>query len=331
MQRRTQRLLWCPWFAGNGEYRLPGTPIVNKEEVRNWKWDNKAREPFGYNRVDDHVNDTSEFRKPRDSFTNGPRECNEMANDWSYGNPKKYKRLHEYFDEYSKPGTNPKVEAVRAVKEYWDASEFYYQGETWKRNRPSFRSVPQEILNKQTWYHYTQWVTTYNKYATTARPRATNPLWPPPGYKLPEFVTEKKFLWGCEDPGLVAEIERWMWHRMWFENVSRVGPWEIGPFLFGLYWGYYNMRSMQDYLNMLKVFSGLYFPGQHMVRAFGEPKDPIKEGWWWQKPLEEWPNQGDIWYLKNCRFGYIDYVKKRDEERAKAKAEAEAEAAAATA
>ena len=51
-------------------------------------------------------------------------------------------------------GVAPPSTAAIAVREQWDADEFYYPGEKWKRNRPSFRSVPAELLNKQSWYHW---------------------------------------------------------------------------------------------------------------------------------------------------------------------------------
>jgi hypothetical protein len=323
--KRTSAIYFTPWFAGVHGYKIPGSPKVTKEEVKNWPPPNNKREPFGYNRVDDFMHHTSEFRKPRDAFNTGPRPDNSGSDKARYTNPPNYTRLHEHFDEYTKPGSDPKVQAVKAVKEYWDASEFYYQGESWKRNRPSFRSVPQEMLNRESWYHYTQFVKNYHKFATTARPRQVNPIWPPPGYQLPEFATKKVFKFGADDPGLIMEIERWAWHRLWIENVSRFGPWEILLWIAALSMMYHSMRSGQDNLNMLKVFAGLYFPGQHSVRAYGEPADPIKEGFWWQQPLETWPNKSEIWYLREVRFGYINYIKKRDAER---KAAEEAAAAA---
>lgn len=314
--KRSGVCLFTPWFAGVHEYRLPGAPHVTKEEVKAWPPHRNTKEPFGYNRVDDFVNLGSEFRKPRDAFDTGPRPDNSMSNNWSYNNPPKHKRLHEYFDEFTQPGTDPKMNAVRSVKLYWDSKDFHYQGEQWRRNRPAFLSVPQEILNRESWYHYTQYVRGYHVYITTARPRQVNPIWPPPGYKLPAFSTKKVFKFGFDDPGLVMEIERWAWSRLWIDSVARFGPWELILWVIALTWMYYNMRAGQDNLNMFKVFAGLYFPGQHSILAHGEPMDPVKEGWWWQKPLEEWPNQGEIWFMREQRFGYINYIKKRDAERA---------------
>jgi len=317
MRRNTVRF-FTPWFAGIHEYRLPGQPKVSHDEVKNWPPHANKREPYGYNRVDDFVNVSSEFRKPRKWF-DGPRQDNTAPNEWRYTNPASYKPLHEYFDEYTQPGRDKKMQAVLAVREYWDSSEFYYQGETWKRNRPGFRSVPQEMLNRETWYHYVQWIKGYHHYATTARPRQVNPLWPPPGYKLPEFATKKVFKFGLDDPGLIMEVERWAWHRLWIDNISRYGPWELLTWIICLSYMYYNMRIGQDNLNMLKVFGGLYFPGQHSVLAHGEPYDPVKEGFWWQQPLDTWPNKAEVWLYNEQRFGYANYIKKRDAERAAAK------------
>eukprot|EP00759_Apiculatamorpha_spiralis_P039954 PhF_6_TR38666/c0_g1_i1/m.57839 len=315
--RRTSTVNFMSWWASRHKYRLPGTPHVTKEEVRTWKFNNK-REPFGYNSVDDMMSTTSEFRKPRsEQFYTGPRPNNEGTGYWKaqYTNFDGTSQLHDHFDEYVKASNKP-VAAAKLVREYWDQEEFYYQGEPWKKNRPSFRSVPQEMLNRETWYNWVHFIKGWPTYLSMQRPRQQNPMWPPPGYTLPPWTTKKVFQFGADDPGLIMELERWAWHRTWFENTYRTGMNELLVWIFCLSFMWYCCRSGQEHLNMKKVVAGLYFPGQHSVRAFGEPEDPIKEGFWWQQPLETWHNQGDIFFFRDVRYKYINYIKERDAKRA---------------
>jgi len=193
----------------------------------------------------------------------------------------------------------------------WDAKEFYYPGEAWQRNRPSFRSVPAELLNRQTWYHWTEMISKAHEIMPTLRPRQWNPIWPPPGYKVPKLVTKREFQFGSEEPGLLAEVERWYWHRAWFENNVRQGPWEVLCYIWFSIWFWCVVRSAEANPKYKGMLSNMYYPGRQFFRSAGEPKDWEKENWWWQEPLEKWPNQGEIWYLSEIRWKYINLVKKQ--------------------
>jgi hypothetical protein len=318
-----RRHAWSPhlWYTrGTGQLRSPGrgAPIVTKEQLAAKIYHTKSRSQWDYNRIDERLTAASEFTRMdnRPDF-GGPREADaEEARAYPYVNSPKWKKLHEHFDEYIKPGTDPKVQACRAVKEHWDSEYFYYPGEAWQQNRPSFRSVPKELLNKQTFYHWSDWILRPEELQTTTRPRSFNPIWPPPGYKVPKMVCKKEFIFGVEEPGLVHEVERYYWHRMWFENNCRQGWIEV-PLMLGLLGLFYYVARKNSFFWQMRVQTGnMWYPGRRMIRCFGEPRDPAKERWWWQEPLENtksFPEEGMTWYLSEVRFGYARWVKEQEE------------------
>lgn len=299
---------------------------VTKEELENQKFfTQRPQEKWDYHRVDENINSQSEFRSTegREAFTQGMREDNSTMDHGSLHTPSHY-RLYEYFDEYTKPGVNQKVAACYAVKEQWDAEEFYYPGEAWQRNRPGFRSVPKELLNRQTWYHWSDTITKWDEIQPTIRTRSWNPDWPPPGYTVPKLQCKKEFYFGTEDEGLVSEVERYNWFRSWSDNNMRVGWREIPLFVLLFATLYYLARNAMSITAMRAVASNLYYPGRNFIRPFGVPKDWENDFFWWQTPLEEFPVQDQVWYFNQSRYGYINYVKQRD---AREQAMVEAEAA----
>jgi hypothetical protein len=302
-----------------GIWRLPGNsmPIGDSHKLKNIKYFNtKSRSQWDYQGIDEKITNQSQFKdlSQREDF-NGPRKDHQVTYHYSLdSNGHGYTRLHEYFDEYTQPGIDKKAAIARSVKEHWDADEFYYPGETWRRNRPSFRSVPQELLNKQTWYHWIDLAYNLNELAVTYRNRMWNPQWPPPGHKMPKFNTTREFVFGVDDPALVAEIERWYWFRNWFENNMKQGPWEwLGYFMFGV-WFWATVRSQHCNTKYKAMLANMYYPGRQAFRSFGEPKDWATERWWWQEPLETWPNQGEVWFCGEMRWKYINMKKKEDAE-----------------
>lgn len=334
MLRKTEcSLAWLPMMNANlfGRWRLPGDsmPYARKDDLDRIKYfETKSRSQWDYQGIDERVTKLSQFAdmSQRDAF-DGPRPDNEQCFHYTLSsyNPK-YKKLWEYFDEYTEGPLNPdgsrgkkydpKVAAAIAVREQWDADEFYYPGEKWKRNRPSFRSVPAELLNKQSWYHWIDLAYNMNELATTYRERKFNPQWPPPGYKMPAYnvAGNRQFIFGADEPSLISEIERWFWFRNWFENNMRQGPWEyLGYFCFCFFF-WCVTRSQGSQTRFRAMLHNMYYPGRSLVRAFGEPKDWATERWWWQEPLETWPNQGEIWYLGEIRWKYINLKKKEDQE-----------------
>ena len=312
---------WAPYIyyqRGPAKIGYPGKgKPADTNELRNRQYYPKSRSQWDYVKINENITEQSEFTKMdnRPDF-DGPREKGtEEVGAYPYKNPPNHKRLHEYFDEYTQPGSDPKMQAALAVKEHWDAENFYYPGESWQRNRPGFRSVPKEMLNKQTCYHWLDWVTKFEDFQVASRPRTWNPIWPPPGYKVPKLVCKREFVFGVEEPGLVHEIERWYWHRMWFENNVRHGPIEFVLFACLGYALYYVARKNQFFWKMRVMTGNMWYPGRSMCRAFGEPRN-AEEGWWWQKPLEDresFPEPGLVWYINEIRFGYINYCKKEEE------------------
>lgn len=305
------------FFQGPNRWKFPGggEPIVSKHQIESMQFHPKSREQWDYKGINERIDAQSEFRNldNRPDF-GGPRPDNWTCFEGSLHNAPHWKKLHEYFDEYTKPGTDPKINAIKAVQEHWDAANFYYPGETWQRNRPSFRSVPAEILNKQTWYHWIDMATKLNEMFATSRPRAWNPVWPPPGYKKPPFWTKREFTFGVEEPGLLSEVERWYWFRNWMESNQRHGPYELFVWVFWFAIFYSVMRHDQSVLMMKSVLANSYYPGRHFIRSYGEPKDWEKEKFWWQEPLETFPNQGEVWYYNEIRYKYINHVKKQENE-----------------
>lgn len=175
-------------------YGSPHTKITREELEKTRYFTQKPHDKWDYHRVEQNIDSQSEFRKTdgREGFFQGMREDNSTLHHGSLHTPGKY-RLYEYFDEYTKPGVNTKLAAAYAVKEQWDAEEFYYPGEAWRRNRPGFRSVPKELLNRQTWYHWSDTIAQWDKIQPTMRTRSWNPDWPPPGYKVPKMEGKRSF------------------------------------------------------------------------------------------------------------------------------------------
>jgi hypothetical protein len=315
--RRTQIAAYH-YYVGVTRFNLPGNPRVTKREIEETKFEPKTRAQWDYNGIDERLTSVSEFGNmaARPDF-DGPRPDNTTLNvlGGSYkSDVPHFKKLHEHFDEYTKPGSNPKLEAARAVCEHWDASHFYYPGEAWQRNRPSFRSVPAELLNKQTWYHWTDMYTKWHEIVATTRSRQYNPIWPPPGYTKPKFQTKREFVFGVEEPGLLSEIERWSWARGWHENNNRHGPFEILGWAFLLSCMYHNMRENGAQMKWKTMHANQYYPGRQLIRSWGEPNDWETEVWWWQQPLENFPNQGELWYFDLIKNKYIKHIKKIEEE-----------------
>eukprot|EP00796_Vickermania_ingenoplastis_P004916 gene4916-3528_t len=287
---------------------------VSKEELEKLKFfTQRPNSKWDYNRIDENINSSSEFRRTenREGFYEGQREDGSTTHHGSLHTPSHY-RLYEYFDEYTKPGVNKKLAAAYAVKEQWDSEKFYYPGEAWQKNRPGFRSVPKELLNRQTWYHWSDTIMKWDEIQPTIRTRSWNPDWPPPGYHMPKLQCKKEFYFGVEEEGLVSEIERYNWFRSWSDNNLRCGWREIPIFMifFGmLYWVARNAQAVNSWRAMM---SNMYYPGRQMIRPFGVPNDWEAGSFWWQKPLEEFPNQGEVWYLNKTRFGYINHLRERD-------------------
>lgn len=314
-------------FAGFHGWTLPyhgKSTRVTKEELENQRFfTERPREKWDYHRVDENINSQSEFRSSegREGFYQGQREDNSTTNHGSLHTPHQY-RLYDYFDEYTKPGVDKKVAACYAVKEQWDAEEFYYPGEAWQRNRPGFRSVPKELLNRQTWYHWSDTIMKWDEIQPTIRTRSWNPDWPPPGYQMPKLQCKKEFYFGMDDEGLVSEVERYNWFRSWGDSNMRVGWREIPLFI--MFFGslFLAARNAMSVTAMRAMTSNMYYPGRTLIRPFGVPKDWSTDCFWWQRPLEEFPNQDQVWYMNQSRFGYINYIKQRDA-REKALAEAE--------
>ena len=318
MRRSVPQLNWVPFmFFGVHDWKIPAQHYGNSDKYTNyWKkktFDTKSRSQWDYNRIDESINNFSEFRKlhNRPDF-GGPRESNWTAHNASMKNPPNTKKLYEYFDLYTKPGSNPKMEAAIAVREQWDADNDYYPGESWEHNRPAFRSVPKEIVNNQTTYNTKDMIVKGPEGASAARNRAWNPMWPPPGYKLPHYGTKREFTFGCEDPGLIAEVERWYWHKMWADANSRVGFFEIlgsSMIIFVFWWG--SRNHMSGYM-MGTVASNQWYPGAHFITSFGESTEVEGGKFWWQTDMKQWPEQHSIWVMRNQRFGYIDYLKRKE-------------------
>lgn len=319
MRRTQSQLNWVPYmFFGVHDWKIPKQIYDSSDKYTNhWRtkqFNTKSREQWDYNRVDESINNFSEFRKlhNRPEFLSGPRDSNWTAHNASMKNPPNTKKLHEYFDEYTKHGTNQKVMAAVAVREQWDADNSYYPGESWEHNRPAFRGAPKEICNKQTTYKAKDMLVNAPEGTSASRPRAWNPMWPPPGYKLPAYGTKREFTFGCEDPGLIAEVERWYWHKMWADANIRAGGFELFGFaviMFIFWWGAKN--HMSNWM-MQTVTENQWYPGAHFVTAFGESTEVEGGKFWWQTDMKDWPEQHSIYVMRNMRFGYIDYLKRKE-------------------
>jgi hypothetical protein len=311
--RHTPTRLFMP-FVGPHRFQMPADAVTDKETVRKTQFYPKTRAQWDYQGIDEKITEASEFvnYRGRDEYINGPRMDN--SGQGEYTQQPHHKQLHEYFDDYTKPGRNAKVEGIRAAQEHWDTKSFYYPGEASVRNRPAFRSVPAELLNTRTRYHWSETITKQEEISSEERTRSWNPTWPPPGYKKPKLWTKREFVFGVEEPGLLSEIERWYWFKMWFESNVRNGVYEIGPWMFLAWLLWYTAKTSQSNMKMQTMFANMNYPGRQYIRSFGEPNDWEKEVWWWQRPLDEFPNQGEVWYHERIRHGYINHIKARDAE-----------------
>lgn len=299
-------------FSSIHAWKLPygaNSTKVTKEELNATKYNTKSREQWNYNRVDDTVNAFSEFRKVdhRPDFS-GLRE-HTLLNDTH--TPQEY-RLMDHFDEYTKPGSDRKYQAACAVKEQWDADESYYPGEQWQRNRPGFRSVPKEILNRQSWYHWRTMFKNFDEIQATIRTRSWNPNWPPPGMKLPTFNTKKEFAYGADDPALMAEADRFAWFLSNVEYNFRVGFYEYILTFFAALLVWVETRYRFRQVQMRSQTNGMWYPGRVLVSPYGSITN-LDEVYWWQRPLTEFKNQGEVWFHNQVRYGYANHLKKRDE------------------
>lgn len=292
--------MWAlPGFAGDTN--------VSRQELDAIRFfRTKPRDQWEYNRIDERISSASEYTKThhRPQFHEGPRMDNEFMNSASMQTPKKY-NLHDQFEKYTQPGSDKKFMAALAVREHWNAEESYYPGETWRNRRPSFRSAPQELLNRNTWYHWIDVAMNFDKMQAMGRSRSWNPMWPPPGYKCEPLHVKKSFQFGIEEPALVAEVERYYWYRSHWENNVRMGLYEAFCTVIALYPIYCVLKSLYSYHTMKTVYSNMWYPGRTFLRPTGIPKDPEREGFWWQVPLDKFPNQGEVWFVHEILYKYI--------------------------
>lgn len=288
---------------------------ITKEELNNFRYFNtRSRKQWDYTRIDDSITSNSEFRKysHRPDFDTGTRTDNSQVN-YGYTSTPSHYRLQDYFDEYTKPGVDRKWAAAIAVKEQWDANEHYYPGESWQQNRPAFRSVPKELLNRDTWYTGLDMAKNFDKVQSTTRVRSWCPQWPPPGLKVPKMQCKREFEFGAEDPSVVGEIERYYWFKSWQDSNMRFGVREFISLIVFFYIVYFYARIANDVMVQRSMFSNLFYPGRNFLRSFGTPKDWEKEPFWWQRPLDEFPNQGVIYVLNGWWNKYPLYIQQRDE------------------
>lgn len=283
---------------------------VSAEDLRNLKFFNtKSRQQWDYNRVDDTVNGFSEFRKTshRPDFS-GMREETVLHD---LHTPKKYS-LHDHFDEYTKPGADRKYQAACAVKEVWDAAESYYPGEQFKRNRPGFRSVPKEILNKQTWYHWSDFLGKWDEINATVRTRSWNPNWPPQGLEVPVLETRRRYKWGGDHPGLMNEQDRFSWYNASHDQNVRIGFVELCISIAVLIVLWYENKYRYLRLIFISQQNGMWYPNRVLMATGGSIQRSLEEDYWWQRPISEFSNQGEFWYQNEVLFGYINHLKRRD-------------------
>lgn len=287
-------------------------------------FETKSRDKWNYDRIDEEVNQKSEFRDKtnRDSFFEGPRQDNSYMNEGKHGTPKGY-RLHDYFEEYTKPGVNRKVAAALAVREVWKNNDkTNYGAEHWTMERPGFRSVPKEMLNRTTFYgHCGTWFDNSHRVWANHRSRVWVPHWPPPGYKMQRMSCKKEYMFGVEEPSLVAEMERYGWYRSWSENNARYGWRELLAFwtnMVGLVW---SCRNHNEISVMNAVHNGMMYPGRHFIRTNGTPKNWETGCFWFQRDLKDFPVYCRRWSaaFQVWKNGHIDRLAKQERAAAFAK------------
>ena len=278
---------------------------VRKEDLPPF-FTTKSRDQWDYKRIDDTINAQSEFRKTehRPQWESLRDDMGEEITGSTH-TPSHY-RLWHHFDEYVNM-KDKRVAAAVAVKEQWNSENFYYPGEEFMQNRPGFRSVPKEILNKQTRYDYGS-MEFFKKLQETMRHRPTVPHWPPPGYKMQPMNCKKQFEFGTDDPNLVSEVERYYWYTCWrFETNIRFGPDALLRLACTVFFFYYMMRDTATTVVKRAMENGFYYPGRFLMRPWGVPRDWNDENdhFWWQKPLDEFPCTGLIYWFSRHQFGMI--------------------------
>ena len=303
-------------LSGHSTGRTPmGAPKATKRDYDNIRYFNtKPRDKWDYDRIDEQINQSSEFRDKtnREQFFEGPRKDNSNLNSGGMHTPHHY-RLYEYFDEYTKPGVNKKVAAALAVEEQWKKTE-QFPSETFVKDRPGFRSVPKEILHRNTYYSHFLMLDNAEKVWTEHRPRAWCPHWPPPGYKMQRMQCKKEFTFGVEEVSLVAEIERFNWYKAWQETNTRLGWREcLAVVTNGISFIWFQ-RNHGELTVMRAHMSGMMYPGRFFIRSNGTPKDWETGSFWFQKPLKEFPiyaqRMGEA--QRSYWRGYIDYTRKQE-------------------
>jgi hypothetical protein len=268
-----------------------GIPRAKKADYDRIRFfETKGRDKWAYDKIDEQINSNSEFRDKtnRETFFEGARQDNSTLNTGSMHTPKHY-RLHDYFDEYTKPGVNKKVAACLAVHEVWKNDDSF-PGETWAKDRPGFRGVPKELLNRSTYYSFfSERFENAHKVAVELRPRPWCPHWPPPGYKMTRMQCKKEFTFGVEDPTLVAEVERFNWYKAWQEQNGRLGWREIFLFFTNLASFVWLTRNHNELTVMRAHVGGMMYPGRHFIRSNGTPKNWETGCFWFQRDLSDFP------------------------------------------
>eukprot|EP00743_Colponemidia_sp_Colp-15_P013647 GILK01015930.1.p1 GENE.GILK01015930.1~~GILK01015930.1.p1 ORF type:complete len:142 (+),score=10.04 GILK01015930.1:194-619(+) len=130
--------------------------------------------------------------------------------------------------------------------------------------------------------------------------------------KIPKFATKKEFLYGSDDPALMAEVDRFGWYNANSEYNIRIGFYEyiLSALVAGFI--YFETRMRNRGVMMRSQMNGMWYPGRLLFSPFGCITN-TDELYWWQRPLSEFHNQGEIWFYNQSRFGYANYLKKRDE------------------
>lgn len=268
-----------------------GIPKVTKAQLYSNRgvFETKGRDKWDYDKIDEQINNASEFRDKtnRDQFFEGPKKDNSTLNTGSMATPKHY-RLHEYFEEYTKPGTNKKVAAALAVREQWKMAEF--PSEKFAQERPGFRGVPKELLNRNTYYGTIDTYLLHTKdIYIEHRARAWVPTWPPPGYKMQRMQCKKEYTFGVEDHTLVAEVERFNWYKAWVDQNQRMAWIDVVAFFTNLAVFIWMQRNHGEYTVMKAHLSGVMYPGRHFIRTNGTPKNWETDCFWFQRDLKDFP------------------------------------------
>lgn len=320
---------------GRGKQGLPGagTP-VDSNYIRNMRFNPKSREQWDYNKIDETITKQSEFtsRAGREDFDNPAREIKfaDMNSNQHMNTPKTgVRNLHEYFDQYTQPGddASKKKMAAEAVQEFWDAENWYYPGETWKQNRPSFRSVPKEIINKETYYGNVDLFYKWEVICSSVRPRVNNPRWPPPGlnmgtYYLGESAWRNTYQPQADKNNFVPasgpEADRYLYYSNW--NVELGKRWtfvNILSFVFLIYFcqEIWNLICFYMYYMPTYKWANKWYPGYWSMALEGEWKHE-KDKFFWQEDLDNtyWFNdQSRVYYESEDAMRWIRWFDRQKE------------------